>query len=135
MMIMKHTAVLLADSVRTLAMTRAGQMLTASMSEDELKTFFSNEGAAAEGGALEGVGNMVTEMGGGIFNIGQDALLYIAGTVILIIAGGLMLHGKNVNKRAEIKDGLGWQFIGAVLGFGVLGALMFIMGIGSTFFS
>ena len=120
---------------KVLSMGRAGQILLTVPSEDELKTFFSNEGAAAAGGALEGVGNMVSDMGGGIFNIGQDALLYIAGTVILVIAAGLMIHGKNVNKRAEIKEGLGWQFIGAVLGFGVIGALMFIMGIGSTFFS
>lgn len=116
-------------------MGRAKQILLMTMNEDELKSFFSNEGAAAEGGALEGFGNMVTDLGGGIFNIGQDALLYTAGTVIIIIAAGLMIHGKNVNKRAEIKDGLGWQFFGAVLGFGVIGALMFIMGIGSTFFS
>jgi len=104
------------------------------MSQDELAEFLSNKGAAAEGGSLAGLNDMVTDYGGGIYNIGQNALIYIAAITVALIGAGFMMHGKNVQKRQELKDGIGWQLVGAVMAFGGVGLLAFIMSAANGFF-
>jgi len=102
---------------------------------NNLEQFFNNRGAAGEGGALHGISDMVHNYGGGIFNIGQDIILYCIGFGCLSVAGGLLLHSNNPNKRGEIKEGAGWKLIGAIIGLGSIGLISLIAGVATNFFS
>lgn len=81
------------------------------------------------------VNDMVQDYGAGGMSIMRSVFVYAAGISILIVAVLMVLYGRNRSKTSEIKDGLGWQIFGLILGFGAVGFVVFMQTIGQNLFT
>lgn len=104
------------------------------LTESEVKDLLSEKGAEQEGKSLEQVGKLVQDYGAAGFNIGRTLLVYGAGIAVLACAIGLILHGRNVQKRQEAKEGILWTVAGIILGFAALSVVLLAQSIGTSLF-
>lgn len=86
-------------------------------------------------GALKPVFEFVETYGGGGMSLGETIFVYVVGISVLILAIILVLHGRDRNKMSEVKDGVGWQIIGVVLGFGAVSFVVLMQSIGQSLFA
>lgn len=86
------------------------------------------------GHALEPVEDMVKEYGTGGMSLAQTIFVYSAAIAVIVVAILMVLYGRNRNKISEVKDGIGWQILGGVLGFAAIGFILFLQSIGANLF-
>lgn len=117
-----------------------GTILVASNSETkeseglDIKALLSDEGAAADGGALAPVKEAVQSYGGGSVSIARYAFIYIIGIAMFATAIGLAVHAGNPSKVADSKTAGGYRVGAAILGFASISILIFAKKIGEALF-
>lgn len=80
------------------------------------------------------VDDMIKNYGAGGMSLMQNLFVYILGICVIIVAALMVMHGRNRQKMADIKDGLGWQIAGGILGFSAIGFVVFMQTIGQGIF-
>ena len=94
----------------------------------DVKGLLSCDGAANS--SLSNVGDTIDSYGKGVFSLGQKAAVYVAAIVILGFFIGMLVHGTNVQKRSEKKEGVPYIIIGAIGIFAVPVIIVFLQKIG-----
>ena len=94
----------------------------------DVKGLLSGDGAACS--SLSNVGETIDNYGKGVFSLGQKAAVYVAAIVILGFFIGLLVHGTNVQKRSEKKEGVPFIVIGVIGIFAVPLIIAFFQKIG-----
>lgn len=121
------------DSLVIAAQLRVGNAISTVSShiandDVDVKGLLSGDGAASS--SLSNVGQTVDDYGKGVFSIGQKLAVYVAAVAFLAFFIGLLVHGNNVQKRSEKKEGAPFIVIGAIGIFAVPAIIVFLQAIG-----
>ena len=115
-------------------------ILAANAGMVKLQTFFTVnvegllEATPQPGTPTTKVDDMLKNYGAGGMSIARNIFVYALGICVIVAAILMVLHGRNRQKMAEIKDGLGWQIAGGILGFAAVGFVVFMQTIGQNLF-
>lgn len=125
---------LLAGKIAGMKVVSALDNLFFTLTAIDVKELLSNEGAAAEGGALAPVNEQVKNYGGGAYTIARNAGVYIVAASLII--GGIVMavHSGNAGKRDEDKTAFLWKIVAAIVIFGGVSILVFAQKIGEALF-
>lgn len=105
------------------------------LSSVDVKELLQNENSAdKEGRALGQVKAIIEEYGAAGYNIGMIIFIYGSFLALLGCAIGFLVHGRNVNKRVEQKDGSLWTIFGIIFGFAAVGILILAQTVGQSLF-
>ena len=93
----------------------------------DVRALLQNENSAdKEGRALGQISKLVNDFGAAGYNIGMHILIYGSFIALLGCVVRFLIHRRNINKRVEQKDGVGWTVLGFVaIGIFLLAAMSF----------
>lgn len=100
----------------------------------DVEALLNRTGAEKEGGVLNPISEFIQNMGSGAYNISLIILTYAAVIGLVITAIGFAIHGNNVQKRTENREGLGYKILGIVLGFAAGGIVVIANTVGKGLF-
>ena len=109
---------------------------TSTSNEDmNINDLLSGDGAAGQGGSLNELSNLVDSYGQAGFSIGQKIAVFAAGVALIGFFAGLIIHGKNAQKKGESKEAVPTIVIGVIGIFAVIGLLTLAQKIGGSLFN
>lgn len=95
----------------------------------------SGDGAAGQGGSLNELYTLVDSYGKAGFSIGQKIAVFAAGVALIGFFAGLIIHGKNAQKKGESKEAVPTIVVGVIGIFAVIGLLTLAQNIGGSLFT
>lgn len=101
----------------------------------DINTLLSGGGAAEEGGSLNELYNLVDSYGKAGFSIGQKIAIFVAAVALIGFFAGLIIYGKNAQKKGESKEAAPTIVIGVIGIFAIIGLLTLAQKIGGSLFN